>query len=129
MDSITDKMAVHHESSPFFTFENGLNTDVRPNGIFVRTNDNPLDPPLRFVRNFVVSEDFEQKTFLDYLDDIYTPPDQIELLPIKRNPLLSYLWIMHRVNNLIKRTFGGLPRIDELKNDEPRRSPRIPTKT
>ena len=122
MDSITDKIAIRDETPAFFTFDEGLNTKVRPTGIFVRTNENPLNPPLRFIRNFVVPEDFEQKIFLDYLDDVYTSPDQIELLPIKRNPLLAYLWTIHRVNRVIKRVFSGLPRIDELKNDEPRKT-------
>ncbi len=122
MDSIKDKMTIHHESTPFFTFDNGLNAQMGSTGIFIRPNEHPLNPPLRFIRNFVVPEDFEQKTFLDYLDDVYTSPDQIELLPIKRNPLLSYLWTLHRVNRVIKQVFSSLPRIDELKNDEPRRT-------
>lgn len=121
MAPATDKRMIHSKLAHSFTFDKGLNEQSNTSGIIVCGNEIPLNEPIRFRRNFAVPEDFEHKTFFDYWSDIYSPPDQIELLPLKRNIFLSYLWNIYRVNAFIKKAFKNLPRVDEPKNDDPQR--------
>ncbi len=123
MAPVTNKRTIHSKSAHSFTFDKELNEQSNTAGIFVYGNEIPLNEPIRFRRNFAIPEDFEHKTFFDYWSDIYSPPDQIELLPLKRNIFLSYLWNIYRVNNFIKKAFKNLPRVDELKNDDSQRRP------
>ncbi|MYH01833.1 MAG: hypothetical protein F4142_04485 [Nitrospira sp. SB0675_bin_23] len=117
----TDKRMIHSTLTPSFTFDKELNEQSNADGVFVYGDKISPNEPIHFRRNFAIPEDFQHKTFLDYWSDIYSHPDQIESLPLKRNFFLSYLWNIYRVNALFKKAFENLPRVDESKNDDPQR--------
>ncbi|MCY3956557.1 MAG: hypothetical protein OXF47_11275 [Nitrospira sp.] len=113
MDPLTEEKTIHKELPDSFVFDEELNELAEPDqGIIIHGDT------ISFIRNFAVPEDLSSRTFFDHLADMYTPPDQLEILPLKRELLPSHVWNIACLNQYFKKAMTSL----DLSGEVPRTS-------
>jgi hypothetical protein len=109
MDPLDEEKMIRKELPDSFVFDEELNELAESDqGVIVQ------DDSVFFIRNFVVPEDLSGRTFFDHLADIYTPPDQLEILPLKRELLPSHVWNIACLNQYFKKAMMRLDLLGEV---------------
>ena len=109
MNPLTEENNIYDTTSDSFEFNQELTKTLESDpGIFLHDNT------VYFVRTFAISRDVANRSFFDHLVDIYTPPDQLKILPLKRNFLLSHVWNVACLNKYFKKAMTQLDLFDKV---------------
>ena len=113
MDPLAEEKTIRKELPDSFVFDEELHELAEPDqGVIIHGDT------ISFIRNFAVPEDLSGRTFFDHLADMYTPPDQLEILPLKRELLSSHVWNIACLNQYFKKAMTRL----DLSGEVPRTS-------